>query len=96
MSDALAVAERALAAAPGVEALAHVVQERSLMLRFARSRPTQATAVDDLTVTVAAVRDGRVGSAATNAVDDDALSACARAAISRPSSCPTDTAVRST
>ena len=36
------------------------------MLRFARSRPTQATAVDDLTVQVAVVRGGRVGSASTN------------------------------
>jgi PmbA protein len=78
--DALALAERALAAAGDVEALAHVVVERSLFLRFARTRPTQSTAVDDLTVTLAVVRDGRVGRASTNASEDSALAACAQAA----------------
>ena len=80
MSDAQALAERALAAAPAGEALAHVAGERSLMLRFARSRPTQATAIDDLTVTVAVLRDGHVGSASTNSTDDEALARCGRAA----------------
>ena len=54
------------------------------MLRFARSRPTQATAVDDLTVEVAVVRDGHVGRAATNATDADALRDVRRAAAAPP------------
>jgi predicted Zn-dependent protease len=77
---ALEVAERALAAAPAGDALAHVAAERSLTMRFARSRPTQSTAVDDVTVTVAVARDGRVGSATTNLTEPDALAACGRAA----------------
>jgi hypothetical protein len=46
------LAQRALAAARAGEggALATVSSERSLMLRYASNRPTQATAIDDLTV----------------------------------------------
>ena len=78
---ALELAERALGAVgAGHEALARVVAERSQMLRYARSRPTQATAVEDLTVEVAVVRDGHVGSAETNRTDDESLTAAARAA----------------
>ena len=50
------------------------------MLRFARSRPTQATSVDDVTVEVAAVRDGHVGRAAGNATDAEGLASVGRAA----------------
>ena len=50
-----------LAAARGRRRARPVVHERSLLLRFAANRPTQATAVDDLTVEVAVVRDGHVG-----------------------------------
>src|SRR4051812_46555719 len=49
-------------------------------MRFALSRPTQSTAVDDVTVLVAVARDGRVGTATTNVTDDAALAACGRAA----------------
>ena len=82
VSAAAELAERALAAVPGDrEALAHAEGERSLMLRFARSRPTQSTAVADISVEVAVVCDGHVGRATTNAGDDEALAACgARAA----------------
>jgi PmbA protein len=80
VSDALDLARRALAAGGG-DALATVTRERSTMLRFARSRPTQATSVDDVTVEIAALRAGHVGRAATNGVDDDALAGCARAAV---------------
>ena len=81
MSEVLALAERALAAArAGDGALATVTRERSLLLRFARSRPTQATDVDDITIAIAVVRDGHVGNASTNRDDDDALATCARAA----------------
>jgi len=75
------LAERALEAAPpGDGALARAESERSLMLRFARSQPTQATSVEDAGVEVAVVRDGHVGRASTNAEDDEALAACGRRA----------------
>jgi predicted Zn-dependent protease len=75
------LAERAVAAVrSGDGALATASRERSLFLRFARSRPTQATAIDDLGVSVSVVRDGHVGAATTNRVDDDALRECARSA----------------
>ncbi|MEX2252792.1 MAG: metallopeptidase TldD-related protein, partial [Thermoleophilaceae bacterium] len=80
---ALGLAERALAAAPsgGADELqASVTRERSLLLRFARSRPTQATSIDDLTVELTAQRDGHLGSATTNRTDDEALARCGRAA----------------
>jgi PmbA protein len=80
MTSALDLAERALAAAPAGDALAQVTHERSLTMRFALSRPTQSTAIDDLTVLVAVARDGRVGTATTNLTSDDALAACGRAA----------------
>jgi PmbA protein len=41
--------------------------------RFSRSRPTQATRVDDTTVLVLRVHDGHTGSAETNDLSDDGL-----------------------
>jgi predicted Zn-dependent protease len=79
--NALDVAEAALAAAPTSDALAHVSHERSLMLRFAANRPTQATAIDDLTVELAVLVDGHLGRAATNETDPESLSACAARAL---------------
>jgi PmbA protein len=73
------LAERAVGVARG-DALAHVVRERSLTLRFADGRPTQATSVDDVSVELAVMRDGHVGRAVTNVVDADALAACTRSA----------------
>jgi predicted Zn-dependent protease len=75
----LEVAERALAhlTGPGQVTVEH---ERSLVSRFARSAPTQATAVDDRTVHVLAWHDGHLGGAATNRDDDDALREAARSA----------------
>ena len=70
------LARRAVAIA-GNEALAFVTRERSLLLRFAANRPTQATAIDDVTIELAIVRHGHVGRATTNAVDDESLTACA-------------------
>jgi predicted Zn-dependent protease len=70
------VAARA-AAAGGPGAFALVTKERSLMLRFAASRPTQATAIDDVTVEIALPFSGHVGRASTNAVDDESLRECA-------------------
>ena len=80
---ALELAQRAVAAAGGRgsgEVLARVVAERSQLLRFARSRPTQATAVDDLTVEIAIARGGHIGTAHTNRTDDEALATAARSA----------------
>ena len=68
------VAERALALCDG-ETQITITRERSLLSRFARSRPTQATAVDDLTVDVLVMRDGQAGSAETNLTSDDAVRA---------------------
>jgi PmbA protein len=81
VSDALQLAQRALATAGGrLPVQATVTRERSLLLRFARSRPTQATSVDDLTVQVTALCDGQTASADTNAGDLGSLEACVRSA----------------
>ncbi|MEY2442427.1 MAG: hypothetical protein QOJ46_1853 [bacterium] len=72
----LEIAERALALA-GSDAQVTVVRERSLVSRFARSAPTQATAVDDTSVEVLCLRDGHTAIASSNRLDDDALSATA-------------------
>jgi predicted Zn-dependent protease len=80
LPDVLELAQRAAAAAPG-EALAHVTRERSLLLRFADNRPTQSTAIDDLTIELGVVRDGHVGRAATNAADEESLRTCALRAV---------------
>jgi PmbA protein len=61
----------------GRDGLALVTRERSLMLRFAAGRPTQSTAIDDVTVEIAAPFRGHVGRASTNAVDDASLADCA-------------------
>jgi predicted Zn-dependent protease len=86
--EPLELAERALGFATG-EAQATVVRERSLLSRFARSRPTQATEVDDTSVSVLRVHDGHTGSADTNDLSDEGLrdvaaraDAAARAAAS--------------
>jgi PmbA protein len=77
----LELAQRALDAAPSADgALVSVHSERSLMLRYARSHPTQSTAVDDVTVEFAVLRDGRVGTASTNSTDSESLAACGRQA----------------
>jgi PmbA protein len=70
--SALELAERALSHTTG-EAQATVIAERSLVSRFSRSRPTQATRVDDTTVLVLRVHDGHTGSAETNDLSDDGL-----------------------
>ena len=70
------VAQRAAERA-GAGALALVTRERSLMLRFAASRPTQSTGIDDATVELAVPLRGNVGRASTNAIDDESLADCA-------------------
>jgi PmbA protein len=75
----LEIAERALALA-GPDTQVTVVRERSLLSRFARSVPTQATGVDDTTVEILCLRDGHGAMASTNRLDDDALRATAQRA----------------
>jgi predicted Zn-dependent protease len=76
----LELAERALTHLDG-DGQATVTHERSLMLRYARSSPTQATEIDDTSVHLLALRDGHVGGAITNVITDAALrDAAARAA----------------
>ncbi len=79
MSDLAGLAERTVRGASG-DALACVTRERSLLMRFAANRPTQATSIDDTTVELAVVRDGHVGRATTNSASADALADCARRA----------------
>jgi PmbA protein len=81
VSDPLTIAERAMrAAGPADGVLVRVIAERSLFMRFAASRPTQATSIDDLTVEVSVVQDGHVGMATTNGTGDDAIATAARSA----------------
>lgn len=75
--DTLAVAEAALAAASGDELEAVVHSERSGLARFAASDVHQPTLIENTTVHVRVVRDGRVGSASTNRLSDDGLTAVA-------------------
>src|SRR3954452_23476529 len=78
----LDLAERALGHVREADsALVSIASERSLLLRFARSRPTQATAVEDATISITVVRNGHVGGASTNRDDDESLVACGQAAV---------------
>jgi predicted Zn-dependent protease len=78
----LQTAQRALALAGDGdgEVQVTVVRERSLMSRFARSAPTQATQVEDTSVEILVVLDGHTAMASTNRLDDDGLRATARRA----------------
>jgi PmbA protein len=68
----LELADRALSHA-GPDAQVTVQRERSLASRFARSAPTQATQVDDTTVSILRVHDGHLGGADTNDLSEDGL-----------------------
>jgi PmbA protein len=81
VSSACEIADRAIGfVARGDGAIATAVRERALYLRYARSQPTQATSLDDVGVAISVLRDGHVGAATTNRLDDDALRACALSA----------------
>jgi PmbA protein len=69
---ALELAERALRHATG-DAQATVIRERSLLSRFARSTPTQATQVDDTSVSILRVHDGHTATADTNDLSEEGL-----------------------
>lgn len=73
------LAERALGACSG-EAQATVSHERSLLSRFARSAPTQATELDVVRVEVLSLCDGHAGASSTTGTDRRALAEAARRA----------------
>jgi PmbA protein len=89
VTAALDVARTALGFAEGdAEAVAHA--EDSGLARFADSEVHQPTLIDNVVVTVRVVRDGRVGAASTNRVDDNGLSDIARRAAEAAASAPVD------
>jgi PmbA protein len=90
VTEALAVAERALAAAVGDEVEAFVHAERSGLARFAGSDVHQPTLIENALVHLRVVRDGRVGSAATNRISDEGLRAAARRAEEAADCAPPD------
>ena len=77
--DLAALAERALAGTPG-EAQVTVTHERSQLARFAGSRPTHATEVDELTIEVLAVCGGRTAAASTTERGDESVAQLGRRA----------------
>lgn len=77
MTEALDVAERALAAAEADEVEAFVHAERSGLARFAGAEVHQPTLIENTVVRLRLVRDGRVGSATTNRISDEGLRAAA-------------------
>jgi predicted Zn-dependent protease len=87
---ALELAERAyrLAEADEAEAFAH--RERSGLARFAGSQVHQPTLIENESVLIRVVRDGRVGSASTNRIDEDGLRGAARRAEAAADSAPPD------
>jgi PmbA protein len=90
VSGALELAQRALRAAEGDEALAVAQSERSGMARFARSEVHQPTLIENEVIEVQIVRDGRLGIATGNRTDDDGLRALAARAAEAADSAPPD------
>ena len=88
--SALELAERALRAAEGDEAQALVQSERSGMARFADSEVHQPTLIENETVELQILRDGRLGIAAGNRTDDEGLRALAARAAEAADNAPAD------
>jgi PmbA protein len=86
----LELAERALRAANGDEALALVHSERSGMARFAGSAVHQPTLIENDVVELQIVRDGRLGIASVNRSDDEGLRVLAERAAEAADSAPAD------
>jgi PmbA protein len=76
----LEIAERACRLVEGDEADAFVHGERSGFARFAGSVVHQPTLIEDESVTIRVVRDGKVGTAATNRTNEEGLRDTARRA----------------
>jgi PmbA protein len=90
LSEALDLAERALRAAEGDEALALANSERSGLARFAGSEVHQPTLIENDVVELQIVRDGRMGVAVANRTDDEGLRALAARAGEAADSAPAD------
>jgi len=90
LSEGLELAERALRAAEGDEALALARTERSGMARFAGSEVHQPTLIENEVVELQIVRDGRVGVAIANRTDDEGLRALASRAAEAADGAPPD------
>jgi predicted Zn-dependent protease len=90
LSDALELAERAVRAAEGDEALALVTRERSGLARFAGSEVHQPTLIENEIVELQVVRDGRLGVAAANRADEESLRTLAARATAAADSAPVD------
>jgi PmbA protein len=88
--SALDLAGRALRAAEGDEALAVVQSERSGMARFAGSEVHQPTLIENEIVELQVVRDGRLGIASANRIDDEGLRTLAARAGEAADSAPAD------
>lgn len=87
---ALELAEQAWQTADGDAADALVQVERSGLARFAASQVHQPTLIENESVVLRVVRDGRVGTAATNRTDARGLRAVARRAEIAADSAPRD------
>lgn len=90
MSRPLELAERALALAEGDEAEAVVQSERSGLARFARSEVHQPTLIENDVVQLRVVRDGALGTASGNRVDDAGLRELAARAGEVAANAPAD------
>ena len=90
MTRVLELAEQAWRAAEADEADALVRAERSAFARFADSAVHQPTLIEDETVTIRVVRDGRVGCATGNRTDGESVRATARRAAEAADSSPRD------
>jgi PmbA protein len=86
----LELAELAVAAAAGDEVEAVVHSERSGLARFAGAEVHQPTLVENETVQLRIARDGRVGVAAGNRLDEESLRALARRAADAADKAPSD------
>jgi predicted Zn-dependent protease len=80
VSATLELAERALELAAADEAEVVVMGERSGFARFAAGEVHQPTLIDNVTVQLRVVSDGRSAAAVTNRTDDDGLAAIGRRA----------------
>jgi predicted Zn-dependent protease len=89
VSRALEVARAALEAS-GEDGEAVALAERSGLARFAESELHQPTLIDNVSVTLRVVRDGRAGVATTNRIDAEGLARLARRAAEAADSAPAD------
>ncbi len=90
MTDALELAERALALVDGDAAEAVVMAERSGFARYAAGEVHQPTLIDDTVVQLRVIRDGCSGSATTNRIDDEGLTDLAGRAVAAATSADPD------